>query len=267
GRAERLDLAAGAHDERRVVTGVGVLDATAPAVEHGEEGGGVLLARRALEEEARHAGANLRRRLAVLDRRRRQRLDRGGEQRRRHALAGDVGEQQHALGAVFAQRGLVEVAGDVARGHVARAQLEAGECRQLGRDERLLDAAGERQLFLQHAALRRLLLQRHVAQPDRRHRGERDEELHVLLAELTDRGVGGEEHHADRRPALGEQRRRHQRTDAGGEQALRAAEARVALRVEHQRRDALLGHFLRQPLRGDEPRLTAVALATAFAIA
>src|SRR5579864_7790182 len=97
GRGKLLDGDAGAHDEGRVVAGVGVAQDAAVQGDGGDDGGGVLLGRRAAVEEAGELGADLVGRQAVLDRAGGEGFEAGGEQRGRHSLARDVGDHQHAL--------------------------------------------------------------------------------------------------------------------------------------------------------------------------
>ncbi len=245
GGTQLLGLAAGAHQDGRVVAGVGVAQPAAGGVQHGEEGGGKLLRRRPPVEEAREADADLVRRQSVLDRSGGEGLERGGEQRGGHALAGDVGDHQHQLAIVCPRHHLVVVAGHHPRRKVGAVELPARDRRQLARQQGHLNAAGERQLLLQAPTLLGLQHQPQVAQVERRDRRERHQQLQILLRELAHVQAGFEDDHAQR-PLRAEQRRGDEAAHAGEEDARRLGEAHVGQRVEHQGRHVLLGDLAHQ---------------------
>jgi hypothetical protein len=91
-------------------------------------------------------------------------------------------------------------------------------------------------------------------------RGQRDEQLEVLLAELPDLQPRGEHDHAEH-AAGDEQRRGEHAAHAGGEDARGSGETLVGGGVEHERRLAPLGGLAQQAAREEdairaEPRWT-----------
>src|SRR6266478_1037655 len=74
-------------------------------------------------------------------------LEHGGDQRRGHAVTGDVGDQDADSSFVDHEK-IVEVAGDGAHRQVARCDFEARELRHFPRQYRGLNLIGDLQLFI-----------------------------------------------------------------------------------------------------------------------
>ncbi len=198
------------------MSAVGIGQLSAFRLDGGNEDGDVLRRQRATVEQTVDPLEDLAGVAPLVDRTGGQCLERGGEQRRRHPLARDVRHQQQQVARRLALADEEDVSRDAARGHVVAVQLVAGGARQVGGKKRHLDLAGELELARQPPPLGRLLGQSQVAHAQRRHRGQRHQQLHVLLRELAAVQSRRQRDHAQRALAV-EQRRRHQAAHAGGQ--------------------------------------------------
>ena len=234
-----------------MVARVGPRQPVRGGIELGDEGGGVLLRGRAREQAPRDQEADAVGRVARFDGPDGQRLERGAEQGSRHPLARDVGDEAGDEAALGVDVDGVEISRHAARGHVAGEQLVAGHLGQARRQQRELDAACELELGGHPAPLRGLLSEVDHAQVQRRRRGERHQQLQVVLGELPHVQSRGEHDHAEH-AAGHQQRRREHATHSRGEDARRAREALVDGGVEDQRRLAPLGHLAEKAAREED---------------
>ena len=249
--SSRSDGAVGPDQQPRVVPGVRVGENPGLRVEGGDDRGGVALGRRAGVEPPAHPGADGVGRVAHLDRAHEEGVERGRDERGRHPLARDVGDHDDRLAGLLARLDLVEVPGHRPRRVVGGEQRVARDLGEALRQQRDLDLPGDRHLPLQRPAAGRLLGERDVADPEGRDRGERGQQLQVLLGVAPHVHPRAENDH----PEIGvgsEQRGRHEGAHARAEDALGGGEARVGLGVQDEGGLALLRHLALEAPRDEE---------------
>lgn len=180
--------------------------------------------------------------MAHLDRSHEKRVEGGGDQRGRHPLARDVGDDDDVLAGLLASLHLVEIPGHRAGRLVRGEEGVAVDLREGIGQQRDLDLAGDRHLPLQGPAASRLFGERQVVDPQGRDRSQGHEQLQVLFGVAAHVDARAEDDH----PEIGvlpEERRRHQAPHARAQDALGGGKAGVRLGVEDERGLALLRHL------------------------
>ena len=175
-----------APDERRQVAGVGQRHLLGLHVERQIDPGDEDVVLLALEHRLVDARDGARRRRLGQRRHAQVARDARHQERRRHALARDVADED-ADALVIEPEQIVEVAADRIGRPILGDELDPLHRRQLPRQERLLDLLGEQQILLQPLLLERLGVHARVLQRHRRLRRQPGQQIEVALVERDQR--------------------------------------------------------------------------------